>query len=306
MTRTRFFLLTAAASLVVALLAIWLVNAIFWAPSAPESVATRRSRADIEAAAGRHIAAAELEARAVIDRRSRDFIDFIEQRKAGVKPFSAAIYSWRGKWAAIKARIPYADHQGHQRYVEERFSEHIFSAQQLEDATVQVVRRYQLDLAEVENRLSVALRKEILGRPITRTEKTVAMDLFQKAVQEMVAASQRDVTKTVANLVTAEVAAQVTAQTLRAAAVSMGALSSGAAISAWTAGAGILIGFVATELWEWIDKPEEKIETATISALDGLAESGAAAIRTELNRIAQVRENSWRETSKKAIEEMEP
>ena len=300
MSKSTFLLSTLAAVVVIAFAAIWIFNAI--TGSKPYSGPIKRPRAEIQAACQQHLRDADRKAVVAIAKRAAGFASFIQSRKAGAKPFSNDIVSWYGKWRAVSPYLPFTDKDGHKRFVVEKFGQHIFTTVELASAVKLAVEGSVKDLESIENELAVALRQEILGRTLAPDEIPVAAEEFKKAIERIVAASQWDAAKTAGNLVVSEVASQVGAQVLIRLGVSAGILATGAANSWWSLGAAFLIGIVVDAVWEWVDNPAGKIESATNAALDNLSSQGSTAIREEMTKALFKRSEYW----KKTVEEIAP
>ena len=123
-----------------------------------------RSRAEIEAACRQHVDEARQKASKGITRRAAEFSDFINPRKSGAKPFSKDLVSLYGKWRAVSPSLPFADKEGHKKYVEEEFEQHIFTKQDLAVSFKGVIERIVKDIESIENELAVTLEREIFGQ----------------------------------------------------------------------------------------------------------------------------------------------
>ena len=297
-----FLALAGAVVLGLSIGAVWLFDGMSGIVPYAVPVVAPRSRAAILEACDAHVLAAEVEARAAVDRHAAEFTSFIGEHKAGAATFSRAMVSWGSKWRVVKQYLPFTDADGHRKYVEEQFATHVFSETEIADATRLAVTASLKDLQAIENRLAVQLRAEIDGRPVGAAEISTAEQQFAAAIEQVVSASQWDAAKTVGNLAVAEVAATVGTQVLVRLGVSAGILGAGAANSWWTLGGGLLLGLAVDAMWQWIDDPAGDIERETVLALEQLAADGSAALRGELGAVVTERRKLW----DKAVEEMVP
>jgi len=293
-------MLSFAVTVFVTVLALAAYHLLVGRSATAPGAADKPSRAEVQAAINRHIEEASQRSLAAITKRSDDFRTFVEGRKSGAKPFSEEAVSIYGKWRALKSKLPFTDSEGHKKYIIDQFDKHIFTPQQLSDRVKTVVEDSARDLDQEQNNLAVAIRKELLGRPLMAGEIPVAREELTKAIDRVVSSAQVDAAKGAAGLVVAEVTATVASQVLTRLGVSAGVLSAGAATSWWTFGAGAAIAFAVNALWEWIDDPAGDIQEEVEDSLDNLGTKGADAIREEMIKVVTARRVLWRE----AAEEM--
>lgn len=339
MSKTKFLLLSLVVIVAITFGAIGVFQFVVGDKPYTGEWEKKRSRATIEAACIKHVQDADTRAAEAIQRRAKEFSDFVESRKSGARPFSKDVVSWYGKWRAIKpgmdrlgsyfetyqeltnptailwknifgektniekiqAGVPLFDKDSHKVFILEKFDRHIFSSEDLAKAMERSIEGAVKDLEAIENELAVALRQEILGRSLAPDEMPIATKEFKMAVERMVAASQWDVTKEVGSLVVSEVAAMVATQVMIRVGVSAGILSAGAANSWWSFGAALVIGIVVDVIWEWIDDPAGDIEREMIEALDKLSLDASQAINDEMNKVVAQRSKLWTETLSEII-----
>lgn len=282
--------------------AVWLFDGTTSAVPYSVSAVAPRSRAEILEACDAHVRAAEVEASAAVDRHAAEFASFIEERKVGAAAFSRDLVSWGSKWRVVKQYLPFTDSDGHRKYVEGQFAQHIFSEAEIADATQLGVTGGLKDLEAIENRLAVELRSEIDGRPVSAAKISTVERQFAAAMEQVTSALQWDAAKTVGNLAVAEVAATIGTQVFVRLGVSAGILGAGAANSWWTLGGGLLLGLAVDGLWQWVDDPAGDIERETVLALEQLAVDGSAALRGELGAVVTERRRLWDQ----AVQEMVP
>lgn len=297
--QTKFLLVALATLIGIAFATIWIFNRL--SGSKPYFKETKRPRTEIQAACQQHVRDADRKAAEAIAKRADDFASFIRSRKAGSKPFSKDIVSLYGKWRAVSPYLPFTDKDGHKEFVVKKFGQHIFTAADLASAVKLAVEGSVKDLEGIENELAVALRQEVLGRSLAPDDILIAAEEFRKAIEKIVAASQWDAAKTAGNLVVSEVASQVGAQVLIRLGISAGILSAGAANSWWSFGAAFVIGIIVDAVWEWVDNPEGKIDSATNAALDKLSNQASTAIREQMTNARSKRSELWEKTVEQIV-----
>jgi hypothetical protein len=303
MSKTRFLLLSLAATVAISFGAILLFQFLLGGERDPDNPRPKRpysepwesprSRAEIEAACREHVREADTKAAAAIKQHVARFSAFIQFRKPGAKPFSKDIVSFYGKWRVVKPYLPFTKSDGHKEHVIQKFNEHIFTKEQLAAAVKRIVEGSVKDLESIENELAVAVRQEILGQSLAPDEVPIAAEEFEKAIARLISASQWDAAKSAGSLVVSEVAAQVAAQVLVRLGVSAGILGTSAAASWWTFGSALVIGLVADVIWEWIDDPAGDIERELVKALDKLSKDASNAIEEEMNKVISRRSELW-------------
>ena len=300
MTRNKFLLLSFAITVFVIVLALAAYHILVGRSVTAPGAADKPSRAQVQAAINRHIEDASQKSLAAIAKRSNEFRTFVEERKPGARPFSEEVASLYGKWRALKSKLPFTDSEGHKKYIVEQFDKHIFTPQQLSDRVKAIVENSARDLDQEQNNLAIAIRKELLGRPLEAGEIPVAREELTKAIDRAVSTAQLDALKSAAGLVVAEVTATVATQVLTRLGVSAGLLSAGAATSWWTLGAGAAIAFAVSALWDWVDDPAGDIQRNLEGSLYSLGTKGADALLVEMTKVVNARRGLWQ----RAAEEM--
>jgi hypothetical protein len=259
----------------------------------------KMSRAKIQLA----LQEADQKASDAINKRVATFSSFIESRKSGAKPFSEEIVSLYGKWRAVNPYLPFADKEGHKRYVIEKFEQYIFSNSDLASQVKIAVEGSVKDLEGIENDLAVTLRQEILERSLVPKDIPIAAEDFKKQTTEgVVDISRLDAVKSVGNLVVSDVVSQVSTQVLIRLGVSAGVLTAGAANSWWSFGGTFVISLMVDTVWQWFDNPAGDIEIKMIESLNTLSVQSSSAIRQELTNAVSQRREIW----KKSIEKITP
>jgi len=296
MSKTKFLLLSLVAIVGITFGAIWAFNALSGSKpySTPET--QKRNPEELKAACQQHVREADRKAAEAIAKRSRTFAAYIRSKKAGAKRFSKEIVSFKGKWRAVKPYLPFTQENGHKEYVEEKFAKHIFSKSQLATAMRLAIEGSIKDIESIENELAVALRQEVLGRSLAPDEIPIAAEQFKKAIEQIVAASQRDAAKAAGSLIVSEVAAQVATQVMIRLGVSAGILGTGVANSWWSFGGALVIGVIVDLAWGWIDDPDGDIEREMHTALNRLSSQAFTAINDEMNKVVSLRSGLWTKT----------
>jgi hypothetical protein len=322
-SKATFLCVALAAIVLLAFGAIWALHALMGKrPYSEPWQPTMRARAEVAAACEAHVEAATTKAREAIRRRSQEFRDFIDSRKAGAKPFAEDMVSLYGKWRALSPYLPRLctdkdgyhgkwhalaselsvtghyylpclDKDGHKKYVIDKFDQHLFRIQDLTATMQRSIEGMVRDLEQVENELAVALRQEIIGHSFAPDDIPVAAQEFKQAVERLISASQWDAAKSAGGLVVSEVVASVATQVLLRMGVSAGILTAGAANSWWSFGGSLVIGLLVDVMWEWVDDPAGDIEREMVAALDDIAAKGADAIRDEMAAVLEVRQKLW-------------
>jgi hypothetical protein len=256
-------------------------------------VPPQRSKEDIAAACRVEIEAAYAEAQQVVTKRTTEFSEFIRGQKAGARPFAEDVTSWYGKWRVVNSYLPFADHNGHQKYVQELFETHLLPQAELGTRLKRAVEDAVLDVEGIQNRLAVKLRREIAGSLPAHFDSDEVASEFRNSIEHIVAASQWDAQKSAGSLVVSEVVSTVGTQVLVRLGVSAGILGTGAANSWWSFGGSVVIGLVADMLWEWIDDPTGDVEREVAGAIERLAQKCDSALSTELQNLAEAKHALW-------------
>ena len=302
MNKTKFLLLALAAIIIFSFVAVWIFNYATGSLPYTGSWETKRDRAEILAACRQHVREADRKAAESIAKHAAKISAFIQSRKAGAEPFSGDMVSMYGRWRVAKSRLPLTDKDGHKKYVEEKFGQHIFTNAALGSQMKLAIESSIKDIEGIENELAAAVRQEVLGESRAPGEIPIASDEFKKAVERLVDAAQWDGAKSVGSLVVSEVAAQVGTQVMVRLGVSTGILTTAAATSWWTFGGAAVIGLAVDWVWAWIDDPAGDIEREVKNALDTLSLNASKAFREEMTGVAFKRSEYWM----KAVEDIVP
>ena len=261
----------------------------------------QRSKEEIAAACKGHIDAAFAEAQQVATTRAAELSAFVRSKKKGARPFAENVTSWYGKWRVVKPYLPFADGDGHKKYVEELFATHIFTKDELGARLNRTIEDAVLDMEGIQNRLAVKLKQEITGSNSATLDGTAVASEFRKSIEQIVAASQWDAQKAAGALVVSEVVSAIGTQVLIRMGVSAGILGTGAANTWWSLGGSVVIGIIVDVLWEWIDDPTGDVEREMGSAIDSLAQRCDSALSQELQKVNQQKQDLWLKASSSMI-----
>lgn len=235
---------------------------------------------------------------AVAEARALEFAQYIEKQQGGAKPFSEELVSMRGSVAAVECHLPGAATDCFQRYVEQKFGEHLFAPSAVGEAMVRALDGGAKDVDAIENRLAVDLKQELVGSTVRFDPQMLVAAQFDGAANRLRAASNQDLTRTAAGLVVAELGTYLGTQILIRLGVSTGLVTIGFANSWWTVGASLILGLALNEIWTHITQPGPTIEAELRGVLTTMANSGRSTIRTELGKVASARKASWQQAMK--------
>jgi hypothetical protein len=257
-----------------------------------QQLARREAAIALAGAINQHIAVAKERSLEAVNKRADEVRVFVLQSKSGAKPFAKEVVSLRGKWQALRGS------KKHKKFVIEQFDRHIFTPKQISDRVKAAVEHSVRDLDQEQNNLAVAIRMELLGRPLAPGEIQAATEELSRAVDRVVATAQDEAMQDAAALVATEVTGTIAAQVFTRVGVTAGVLSAGAATSWWTFGAGAAIGFVAGALWDWIDDPAKDVQREVERSLDDLSVKVADAVRDEMVKVVAARHAIWEKAAK--------
>ncbi len=183
---------------------------------------------------------------------------FFDGRKDGAKDFAQASLGWKSKWELIKSR------EGHRAFIEARFSEYIFTQDELAALLKQASDEYAMGLRAVQNELLVQVRADCEDLPVEALPDFANEDRLSSRFTDIVVAVaadiasdlQVDVGREITSFTVGEAVAVVVTKTLTSMATRLGVsaaiMTTGAAASAATLGAGIVIAIGVDFLLDWI------------------------------------------------------
>ena len=227
--------------------------------------------------------AADSQTRELTNRLVHQIEAFFDSRKDGATAFSEAALGWKSKWELIKSR------DGHRKFIAERFSEYIFTQDELAALLEEASGEYAQGLRAVENELLVQVRADIKDLPKSALPAFANQDVLDSQFGDIVARVAADVARDlqvdagreVTSFAVGEIVAVVVTKTLTAVATRLGVssaiLGTGAASSWATFGAGIVIGvavdFLLDRIIGWFHDPVEDIAGKVIVSLDDVKHS---------------------------------
>ena len=196
--------------------------------------------------------------RQAADRDAALVTRFFAERKERARAFAEEVLSLRGKWEFVKAKLPFTDHDGHERDLHDRFEEMVVSGPELKELIQSVVSRYVSELQGLENDLLVSLRADLSDSELAGLQAGAVLktdEAFRRNARSLervagVVAGDLPVQvgREALTWVSADIATNVTASLATALAerlgISAGVLGTGAASGVATLGVGIAAGFV--------------------------------------------------------------
>ena len=200
---------------------------------------------------------ADAETRKLTDQLVHQIESFFNERSDGVRAFSEAALGWNSKLKLFTSR------EGHREFIAERFSEYIFTQDELAALLETASAEYAQGLKAVENSLLVQVRADLEDLPADALpafgNEQVLASRFDRIVATVSADVARDlkvdVGREITSLAVGEIVAVVVTKTLTALTtrlgISGGILGAGVASSWATIGAGLVIAIIADSLLDW-------------------------------------------------------
>ncbi len=177
---------------------------------------------------------------------------FVEARR-GTRGFAEDVLGWKSKWLLGKDYL--GGGSEHEAFVENRFSEHIFRAEQLDKLIESSVATCVRHLSDVDSQVLVRLQADLEGLPSEALPAQVDRQAIQRrlkqAVQEAVASVQADFRGTASKELVSFVSGEVLALAAARLATSAGILSVGAGTGTVTFMGGLVIGIIVDYIVSW-------------------------------------------------------
>jgi len=173
------------------------------------------------------------------------------QGRQGARAFAEDALSFDSKWKMVTDFVSSGNE--HEGYLVDRFSERIFSDEQLESVIESSVSAYMKHLEGVDSQLLVRLQADLSGVPSEQfapgIDRGEIQQLLDGALSQARAAAETDFRGTVGR----EIASLVAGEILSAAAVELGASTGllGAVSGTVTFGAGLVVGIIADYAVSW-------------------------------------------------------
>ena len=106
----------------------------------------------------------------------------------GTPAFGKAVLSFRGKWAYLQAKLPWAEGDEHLRSLQAKFEQHVFTPDELRQTIESSVAQFVADLDAIENQLLVDVRTDLSEGELAAAIALPAHDeaLFRQEYQRLV------------------------------------------------------------------------------------------------------------------------
>jgi hypothetical protein len=177
---------------------------------------------------------------------------FFALRRAGAAGFAEAVLSMKSKWLLATDKL--RSRRDHRAFLDATFAAYLFKPQDLQAVLDQAIGDYARDLQAHENALLISIRADLIDLPAARTALPALRDARQfRHAYERMAARVHDVAARDArvegallggSIVAPIILQRVTVAVATRLGVSAGILGAGAASSAYTLGAGLVVGVV--------------------------------------------------------------
>jgi hypothetical protein len=179
--------------------------------------------------------------------------DVFVQARAGVHPFAEDALSWDSKWKLVTDYV--SSGHDHAKFLEQKFSERLFSPEQLENAVEAAVGAYLKHLEDVDSQLLVRLQADLSDLPTEKLPQGIDRAAIRRLVDEALKEAKKAAEIDFGGMVGREIASLVAGEVLAAAAVELGTstgiLGAGAASGTVTFGAGLVVGIIADYAVSW-------------------------------------------------------
>jgi hypothetical protein len=232
---------------------------------------------------------------------------FFAERKAGAKAFAEWPYSWTGKWNVIKGKLQADDGAAFRRFLQQKFDEHIFRAEELQSVLESALAAYLAETQGLENDMLVQLRADLAddrffagNLPQLQSDQSFQQE-YQKMAEQVLPKVVEDMkifaTGQLGSFVGSEIASATLGRSLAARlGLSSGLLGTAARWGIVTFGVGLVSWFVLDYVVDWIlqlagHNPAGELATKVGQALDRteaqLIEGDPAAL-AECQRLRQL------------------
>lgn len=251
----------------------------------------------LEQRLGTAIQRAEARAQTALQRNGQALRRNIRHRfQQGARPFAESVTGWRSSFQLVRSKLPFTDSNGHKRFIEARWNQHLFRPQTYQRWLTQATQGLVQDLRAIEDELAIEIGHildEILPKD---AEETDASQHFMAAMSHTLDQARRAsvsaATSQVGTLIMGEV---VTLVAIRLG-VSSGVLTTGAVSGKVTFGIGLIAGIIVERVWNWIDNPADRVAQSVLHTGTQLAvmtheafrAQGSKQIRTVIDRWSTV------------------
>jgi hypothetical protein len=257
-----------------------------------------------------HLSRAEQEAERVIEEHVKALDTFFADAKKGTRTFSEEALSWSSKWRLVADYVPFTYGDRHQKFIRSKFEEHIFKADQLEEAVKQVVRSYLAHIRSIESKMLVDLRADVsdfpTAYPLAQLDDKRLQESYDQALSRAIAATGGDLRADIATQLVSFIAGEVLTQVAVRLGVSAGILGTGVASGWATFGIGVVVGLIVDQIvswvWDWWADPignlaadlDKKLDEMNRLIVDGSTD--VQGLRDRLKQFARERAATRRTT----------
>lgn len=223
-----------------------------------------------------HLGKAEQAAERAIEEHVKALDTFFAYSKKGTRTFAGESLSWSSKWRLVADYVPFTDGDRHQKFIRSKFEEHIFKADQLEEAVKQVVRSYLAHIRSIESKMLVDLRVDVSdfpsAYPLAQLDDKRLQESYDQALSRAIAATGGDLRADIATQLVSIIAGEVLTPVAVRLGVSAGILGTGAASSWATSGIGFVGGLIVDQIvswvWDWWADPKGNLAADLDKKLD--------------------------------------
>ncbi len=250
------------------------------------------------------------------------FVYFMNERRRGSRAFAERMLSLRGKWVLVRSKMPGflgGDQQAHLRYLNQQFSQLIFSDADLQKAIESAVVAYLSELQAAENDLLVKVRADMADIPLDAMPAAQSDEIFRnefnRVARQIAPVVTRelgvDALREASSFVAGEVATTILASLATRMGASSGLMLAGAGSSWATFGLSIIaavvidqaISLVMDEVHDPVGQLEARIDLLLVN-LCRLIISGdgeLTGLKPQLTQFDRVRSRIRRGTLRQLI-----
>jgi hypothetical protein len=250
-----------------------------------------------------HLSWAEQQCERAIDEHVKSVDTFFADSKKNTRGFAEEALGWGSKLRLIADYVPYTKGGRHETFIREKFEEHIFKPQQLENVVKQVVDSYMAHVRSIEGTMLVDMRLDASDFPTSqlfaRLDQPRLREQYEAALSRAIEKTGKSLSADVGTELISLIAGEVLTQVAIQMGVSATILGSGAT-SAWlTLGVGFVVGVIVDQIvsrvWDWYADPtgnlaavlNEKLDKINHLIVDG--SDNAQGLRERLRQFARER-----------------
>lgn len=257
-----------------------------------------------------HLSWANHECDRIIDEHVSAIDSFFMHSKKNTRGFADEALSLASKWRLIVDYVPFTGGGRHEAFIRERFEEHIFKPQQLEEVVQQVVASYLKHVESIESKMLVRIRSDVADFPtaylISQIDESKVQKSYEEAIKRALEATGGSLRTDVATEIVSIIAGEVLTQVAVRLGVSAGVLGTGAASSWATLGIGFVVSVIVDQIvafiWDWYADPRGSLANELDSKLDQInrlvvdGSTDGTGLRDRLRQFAKER-SELRETA---------